>query len=184
MLIPLAPILIPIIYGDQWFESIILVQILAIAGLSMSQGNPVGSLLLAKGYAKRGFYWNLFLVPIYLIGLTICAVFFGINGFALGKSIITTIMFGFGYIYLIKICIGNCFYELVRKFCGFLIFSLISALIIQFIEFNNEINQLLVQVIIGGIIYLIFVYIYDKKFIINFIQSFIIRKTHFIKKPY
>ena len=62
-----APQLVPLMFGEQWVDAIIIVQILSIYGALRSIGNPVGSLLLAKGRADWGFYWNLglfFYVPI------------------------------------------------------------------------------------------------------------------------
>jgi O-antigen/teichoic acid export membrane protein len=58
-MIAVAPIIIPVIFGSQWIPAILLVQILAFFSLIRSTGNPVGSLLLAKGRADLGFRWNL-----------------------------------------------------------------------------------------------------------------------------
>ena len=62
-----APQLVPLMFGEQWVSAVIIVQILSIYGALRSIGNPIGSLLLAKGRADWGFYWNLglfFYVPI------------------------------------------------------------------------------------------------------------------------
>ena len=62
-----APQLVPLMFGEQWVDAVIILQILSIYGALRSIGNPVGSLLLAKGRADWGFYWNLglfFYVPI------------------------------------------------------------------------------------------------------------------------
>lgn len=53
----MAPDLVPLIFGDKWYEAIV------IYGAIRSTGNPIGSLLLANW----GFYWNLglfFYVPL------------------------------------------------------------------------------------------------------------------------
>ncbi len=47
----MAPDLVPLIFGDKWYEAIVIVQILSIYGAIRS----TGSLLLANW----GFYWNL-----------------------------------------------------------------------------------------------------------------------------
>lgn len=67
MLIVLAPEIVYILFGDKWMAAVPIVQILSIYGALRSTGNPIGSLLLAKGRADLGFYWNLglfFYVPI------------------------------------------------------------------------------------------------------------------------
>jgi O-antigen/teichoic acid export membrane protein len=62
-----APQLVALIFGEKWIDAVVIVQILSIYGALRSIGNPVGTLLLAKGRADWGFYWNLglfFYIPI------------------------------------------------------------------------------------------------------------------------
>jgi O-antigen/teichoic acid export membrane protein len=62
-----APQLVALIFGEKWIDAVIIVQILSIYGACRSTMNPIGSLLLAKGRADWGFYWNLglfFYIPI------------------------------------------------------------------------------------------------------------------------
>ena len=54
-----APVLIPLVFGPSWNASIPLVRILSALGILKALGNPVGSVLLAKGRADIGFKWNL-----------------------------------------------------------------------------------------------------------------------------
>lgn len=59
--------IVMIIFGEKYFEAIYIMQILSVWGAMRSTGNPVGSLLLARGKANWGFWWNLglfFYVPI------------------------------------------------------------------------------------------------------------------------
>ena len=59
--------IVMVMFGEKYFEAIYIMQILAIWGALRSIGNPVGSLLLAKGKANWGFWWNLgllFYVPV------------------------------------------------------------------------------------------------------------------------
>ncbi len=58
-MILLAKPLIILFFGEAWVESIPFLKILAITALCNSIGNPVGALLLARGRADWGFYWNL-----------------------------------------------------------------------------------------------------------------------------
>ena len=55
-----------LILGDKWVGAVTLLQTFALWGLLRSTGNPVGSLLMAKGRADLSFKWNLvwlFIVP-------------------------------------------------------------------------------------------------------------------------
>jgi len=61
-----APVVVPLLMGDQWTSSIAIVQVLAFYALFRSLGNAGGSLILAKGKANWTLYWNLallFLIP-------------------------------------------------------------------------------------------------------------------------
>ncbi|WP_109124906.1 MOP flippase family protein [Dyella sp. C11] len=51
--------IVDIFLGPQWKDSTVLFQWLAMYGLLVSMGNPVGSLLLATGRARASFLWNL-----------------------------------------------------------------------------------------------------------------------------
>lgn len=55
-----APVAVPLFLGSGWETAIPLIQILVIVGILKSLGNPIGSILLAKGRADIGFKWNLF----------------------------------------------------------------------------------------------------------------------------
>jgi O-antigen/teichoic acid export membrane protein len=55
-----APLFVPLYYGERWTPVVPLIQIFCLLGASKSIGNPLGSLLLAKGRADLGFYLNLF----------------------------------------------------------------------------------------------------------------------------
>ena len=57
-MVVIAPVFVNSVLGAQWRPSILLIQVLAGVALLRSTGNPIGSLLLAKGRADLGFYWN------------------------------------------------------------------------------------------------------------------------------
>lgn len=57
-----APLFVPVIFGDKWLPSVLLVQILALLGIFKALSNPSGSIFLAKGRADIGFKWNLFVI--------------------------------------------------------------------------------------------------------------------------
>lgn len=62
----LAPEVIQIFFGKGWADAVGILRVLCIFAAIRSTGNPVGSLLLARGYASLGFYWNLglfFIIP-------------------------------------------------------------------------------------------------------------------------
>ena len=82
-----APEFIRLIYGAKWESSIIVLQIFCLVGVSKSLGNPIGSVLLAKGRADIGFYWNIFAVI--MVSL---AVIMGVNWGIVGVAVAILIL--------------------------------------------------------------------------------------------
>ena len=73
-IIVVAPDFIPVFYGAKWEPSVMVVQILCMVGMVWVVLDPTGSVLLAKGKANIGFYWNAFAAII-----TSVAIIIGVN---------------------------------------------------------------------------------------------------------
>ena len=106
-----APLAVPVIFGEQWLPSVILIQILTIVGLLRSTCNPIGSLLLAKGRADLGFKWNVALMITQIPGLYIGAKCGGTVGVAIAFAILMGIYSIFLYLVLIRTLVGPCVRE-------------------------------------------------------------------------
>jgi len=106
-----APVAVPLILGIRWNPSIILIQILCIVGLLRSVGNPVGSLLLAKGRADLGFKWNLGLACTQIPGLYAGVKLKGVVGVAVAFAFLQIIYSVFNYTILIRKLLGPCLKE-------------------------------------------------------------------------
>jgi len=68
-----APEFVRLVYGPKWAPSIIILQILCVVGAFKSLLNPIGSVLLAKGRADIGFYWNVFAVIMVSVAVVVGA---------------------------------------------------------------------------------------------------------------
>lgn len=103
-----APVAVPLIFGDKWLPAVPLVQILSVVSLSRSIGNPVGSLQLAKGRADLGFLWNVLLlvcsVPAIYAGSRVA----GVSGVALSLLLLHVFANAGAYALLIRPLIGAC----------------------------------------------------------------------------
>ena len=147
-----ATAILKIAAGEQWLPAAPLMQILCIYAVIRAIGNPTGSLLLAKGLVRRAFWWDfacLFIMtPFLFLGIP-----FGITG----------ITWGFTISYLVIIV--PLWYFLVRPtiFCGlneylsqlFRPFCTAILLAILLLPIAIWINHSLVQLIAGGIIFLL-----------------------------
>ncbi|MCH8091366.1 MAG: MOP flippase family protein [Proteobacteria bacterium] len=103
-----APVFVPTVLGEQWAPSIVLVQILAGVALLRSTGNPVGSLLLAKGRADLGFYWNVWIVLTQIPAVYIGATIAGTWGVAVAVLLMQITYFWGGYYFLVRRMLGPC----------------------------------------------------------------------------
>ena len=144
-----APIAVPVIFGEKWNDSIILMQVLSGVSFMRSIGNPVGSLSLAMGRADLGLKWNAFLLVIFIPMLYYSVLFGGALGITLGLLITEVVMFYPGYKYLIKPFLGNVFSEYFIQIVKPLAISLVMFLVFffQFIfPLQNQIIVLIIQV--------------------------------------
>jgi len=147
-MIVFAPELVMLMFGEKWMASVPIVQILSIYGAVRSTGNPIGSLLMAKGKASWGFWWNLGLLLYVPIGIYISS-YWGLKGVSWGLVII-----------MVSLVIPN-WYFLVIKLCD-----------AKFAEYFKQIFiPVLISVIAGIIIYITVGFIY------NIILKFVVGMT-------
>ena len=125
-----APTFVPVVFGEQWRPSIVLVQVLSIVGLLRSTGNPVGSLVLAKGRADLGFKWNLGLTVTQVPVLYIGAKMGGAVGVAAASSLLQVVYCLFTYIILIRTLIGPCLRDYIGSMWPSLWMSGVMALVV------------------------------------------------------
>jgi O-antigen/teichoic acid export membrane protein len=152
-----APLAVPIIFGEQWLPSVILIQILTIVGLLRSTGNPVGSLLLAKGRVDLGFKWTVAVMITQIPGLYLGAKLGGTVGVAVAFAILMGIYTIFNYLILIRTLIGSCLREYVSSMWPSLWMSTVmgGAVLGIGIIFQNLPRQplLIIQIACGIVVY-------------------------------
>jgi len=70
-LIALAPVFVPLAYGEAWEPAVELTQVLAVAGLVSVLGTGTGPLLLATGHPRALFRYNLAALVAFVAGVMI-----------------------------------------------------------------------------------------------------------------
>lgn len=152
-----APVFIPVIFGEQWLPSIPILQILAFVAMFRSAGNPVGSLMLAKGRPDLGFRWNFMLLFTQIPGIYIGAKYYGPLGAAIALLVLQFIYFWGDYMINIKTLLGKC----LSSHLGSILPALVTAgiMMIGVLFLDNYLNQdlalkLTTQVIVGAGLYL------------------------------
>ncbi len=177
LLIVIAPYFVLFLYGPQWYPSIILVQILSVMGILRSIGNPIGSLLLAKGFARLGFLWLVFVTIIHPFIILPGIIFGGINEVALFQILSSLIFFYPYYHLLIKKILNPCFKEFLKSFGINLILATLASLFSLLGGFFYQtpilIYQLLYHILIGGVGYICLIFIFRRQFLMNFVKRFL-----------
>lgn len=164
-----APIFVPLFLGDGWESTIYLVQILIPVGIWKCLGNPLGSILLAKGRVDIGFKFNFFTFAVYLLAFR-CAVEFGIFAVAGVYTILGALVFGVGQA-ILKSSIGLGFAIYFSAIIRWLTMSLVMGFIVFFAEkyLNNWIfDQLYLQIsltILGIFVYGLLGVVFESKFL-------------------
>jgi O-antigen/teichoic acid export membrane protein len=161
-----SPLLIPKLFGEQWLPSIILVQILAFVAVFRSIGNPIGSLLLAKGRADLSFKWNMGILFISVPGVYLGCKFGGVTGVAFVLLGLQMFYFSLAYPLLIRKLVGTCLKNYIMSIASALILSLVMVLIITlfplFIQQSQE-ALLITQILVGVLVYLVLNLIFERQ---------------------
>ncbi len=149
-----APEVVNLVFGHKWSDAIPLLQVFSAWGLLCSIGNPVGSLLIARGRADLSFKWNLalfFVVPpvVWLGSL------WGASGLALSSLGLMIVLYVPNWYFLVRPLCGAGFWEYSRQLLSPLFASVIAATLAFAAAwwFSSDVVRLCVGALVGGLIY-------------------------------
>jgi lipopolysaccharide exporter len=180
-----APVAVPVIFGNQWHNSIILIQILAIVGLLKSTGNPIGLLLLAKGRADLGFKWHLVRTITQVPALYIGVRLGGTIGLAIAFVFVTALHSILIYLILIRKMLGPCLAEYVQSMWPPLLMSGIMAggviVVSTLFQGVSPSASLIVQIFCGVLFFMCLLF-YNQKEILNEIKHVLFKREGIVIK--
>ena len=164
-----APLFIPVVYGKSWLPAIRIVQIFCLLGIIKSLGNPISSILLAKGRADLGFYMNLIAVT----GYTVCNILgvkWGIVGVATSSLLFTLVVLVPIDFYLRRITIGmqvSEFWNAVKKTTWSALVMVVVLIIVYFaaLPLLDEMILLIALIMIGILIFFCALWYFDRVFL-------------------
>jgi O-antigen/teichoic acid export membrane protein len=180
-LIAIADILVPVVFGEKWNNSIFVIQILSVLGILRVLMNPNGSVLLAKGKANLIFIWDLF-VALINGGAIWFVVSKGIEAVAIVYVLVSMINFILGrklLEYVIELRAREYLSVLVRPA---LISVLMGGAVILFVQAVTALQipynvlMLSLGVAVGVVVYIIMFYLLDKDYLKQMIGIFIRKK--------
>ncbi len=125
----ISPVVVPVLFGNKWGQTAVLIQIMALVGILKSLGNPSGTILLAKGRADIGFKWNVTVAAINTAVFWMCAKYYGVYAVAwswVALSILYAILMQLILNYIVKLQ----FVDYVASFSKSLILSIGMGLVV------------------------------------------------------
>ena len=173
-----APLAVPLVFGPQWYDAIPLVQVLSIFALIRSTGNPIGSLLLAKGRPDLGFHWNLILFIIIAPVVFVAARIAGLVGIAWALTGLQCALTFVSYHYLVVPLIGKCGREYLQAIVRPGVLALLMAIIVLSMSLVlaplKPVLSLTIQISLGAVTYCILAWAFEREM---FKEVMIMRRT-------
>jgi O-antigen/teichoic acid export membrane protein len=151
---------VPVVFGQKWEPAIHLIQVFCLFACGYAFGNPIGSLVLAKGRADLGFWWNAGVSIVQAIAVALSAWKGGAMGVAVTLFVLQMIYFPAAYHVLVKPVLGRCWRQYVTAAIPALVSSLImfgclrAALLLFPHRSAHSYWGLALLVAMGGLIYL------------------------------
>lgn len=96
-------------YGVGFTEIVLMVQLLSVYMFFRSMGDPIGSLLIAKGRTDLDFYWNLFALFVFPLSTFVGAQFSIIWVILLNIAVMIFLLYLSWYFLITKLCTATLF---------------------------------------------------------------------------
>jgi O-antigen/teichoic acid export membrane protein len=164
LLFLLAPEVVELFLGKEWFLSVFIIQALTFYAAMIAIATPIGSLIMAKGKAKWNFWWNIFWLL--FVSVLIFSVYrFGINTVAIAMSLSQVILTFIGFKFMVSKLIDVSILEYYKNIFLALMISIISLIVVYAsLNFYNLGLVVLVicKVCLFSIIYIFMSYMLNK----------------------
>jgi len=167
-----APLAVPMIFGEKWSLSIELIQVLSILAVLRSTGNPIGSLQLAKGRADLGFKWNIIFSIVCAPAILAGAILGQSFGVAISLLIVQVVMQVPGYLFMIRPLVGSCAQEYGEAILKPIALAGAMGLIVIASSYLfagvPQVPRLIAVISIGASLYLVLLRVFDKEGLYGF----------------
>ena len=175
-----APTLVPLLLGEQWIESVPLVQVLAFYALLRCPAIATNSLLTARGKANWGFYWNL--ATLLVVPPVVYASSFAgdVVYIALALVVVQLPLSVVGYRVLIAKLIGPCLGAYARAvWTPVVLAGVMAAIVVAVGAVLGDLPdaaRLAAQVSVGAASYLAFARLFQRKELDGFLELLLRRR--------
>jgi lipopolysaccharide exporter len=169
-----APQFVDVVYGKAWLPAVAVIRILCIVGALKALGNPIGSLLLSRGRADMGFFWNVSALVTMSIANWLGARW-GIEGVAWSTLVVVAFIFFPAGFYLRWLVVRMRALPYLSSLKVPLIASVLMMILLRILSpIWNDVSQLaslLWRVSIGALIYTLAIRLMDKSLYVEIRQA-------------
>lgn len=150
-----APEVVRVVLGHEWDGASPLLRLLACWALLRSTGNPVGTLVVARGRPDLGLLWNLALV-IVIPPAVWAGSRYGLVGMTIAMLLVALILFVPNWYFLVRPLSGAELPEYSRQFAAPLGISLVSGAcgFLSVYSVSGDVSRLLLGGVVGASVYL------------------------------
>ena len=151
-----TPEIVNILLGAKWEEAIPLVPIFAVWGLVRSTGNPIGSLLMARGRADLSFKWNLMWLCI-TPPIIWCGSHYGAKGMSIAMTALVLMSYWPNWYFQVRPLCNAKFWEYSAQIIIPLNLSIWAGVFgfISVICLTGDLLRLTIGLSVGAVIYIV-----------------------------
>ncbi len=125
-----APLVVPLLVGDAWTPSTLLIQILAVVAVTRAIAGTVGPLLLVKGRTMLGFQWSLLVVVLQTLAMSAGVATGSLVLAATANAAVACLLLPLNYFLLVRPLLGACLGGYLRATVPVLGMALVMGLVV------------------------------------------------------
>ncbi len=166
-----SELVVEVVYGNDWISASPVVSILAVVGLVRALGNPGGGLLIALGYAKVCFWWNVVWGGALICAMYITLVYFPDIKTAPLTFLFLSVVFAIIWHVLMHKIAGVTYGSLIKRLLGIVMISIAACLfaneVVSLFEGFYPSILLVISLLACSLIYIPYLFVFERNVLAN-----------------
>lgn len=172
--------IVHLIWGEQWSGAVPFLQILAVWGAIRSTGNPVGALLHATGSVRRAFLWNVGLLVLTALAVTLGSHLKEVFGLAVAMLSVQAFIFLPLWRFLVYPTCGASLWEylaqLLPSCTAAIVTGIMCSLLLSSLDLGSAWIRLCIAGVVGAILYMCISFWVNRAWL-NMLRDIIVSKS-------
>lgn len=164
-----APVAVPLVLGSQWNESVPIIQVLCGVALIRALIQPVGTVMIARGYPQWSLYWNGGVLVATVATIVGVAAFRSLLVVSLGLLLVYVISGIVSYFALTRPLLGECGQEVSRAVGPTLLIGIFMAgvgtLLRMLLAHWEPWSVVILEILASALLYGTLTYAFEKDFV-------------------